>query len=117
MAQICDLAHSHLANVGFIASSCLDTSPEPQLTAGVKEHVKHICLSERRCFMRHIWISASVGRQGVNSRGDVLSVQQLINDHLPAPLHLLSADGICGPHTIAAIEQVERSLFSAYLSS
>jgi hypothetical protein len=59
--------------------------------------------------MRHIWISASVGRQGVNLRGDVLSVQQLINDHLPTSLHLLSVDGLCGPHTIAAIEQVERS--------
>jgi hypothetical protein len=59
--------------------------------------------------MRHIWISASVGRQGVNTRGDVSSVQQLINDHLPAPLRPLSVDGLCGPHTIAAIEQVQRS--------
>jgi len=53
-----------------------------------------------------IW--ASVGRNGVNRRTDVLMVQQLINNHLPPQVRLLRIDGLCGPLTIAAIEEIQR---------
>jgi hypothetical protein len=36
-----------------------------------------------------IRISASVGRNGVNRSDDVSTIQQLINDHLPAALQPL----------------------------
>jgi hypothetical protein len=53
-------------------------------------------------------ISASVGRKGANRKADVLTVQRLINDHLPTPLRPLDVDGRCGPLTIAALEQIQR---------
>jgi hypothetical protein len=52
-------------------------------------------------------ISASVGRNGANQRDDVLTVQKLVNDHLPKFVQPLEADGQCGPLTIAAIEDVQ----------
>lgn len=54
-------------------------------------------------------ISGSVGRGGVNDRTDVLTVQRLINAKLPAPLTPLDEDGVCGPLTIQAIEDIQRS--------
>lgn len=53
-------------------------------------------------------ISSSVGRGGTNLRADVLLIQQLINNHLPIPLRPLEVDGICGPLTIGAIEEIQR---------
>ena len=53
-------------------------------------------------------ISGSVGRTGMNLRNDVLTVQQLINEHLPIPLRPLDVDGQCGPLTIGAIEEIQR---------
>jgi len=53
-------------------------------------------------------IFASVGRNAVNRRDDILTVQQLINDHLPTPLRPLEVDGKCGPLTIGAIEEIQR---------
>ena len=44
-------------------------------------------------------ISASVGRNGVNRADDVSTIQQLINDHLPASLEPLDVDGNCGVST------------------
>jgi|SRR5271157_2214624 len=58
----------------------------------------------------NVRISGSVGRNGVNQRNDVLTVQQLINEHLPVPLHPLNVDGQCGPLTIGAIEEIQRRL-------
>jgi hypothetical protein len=54
-------------------------------------------------------ISGSVGRGGVNDRNDVLTVQRLINAKLPTPLSPLDEDGVCGPLTIQAIEDIQRS--------
>jgi hypothetical protein len=53
-------------------------------------------------------ITGSVGRGGINTRDDVMTVQQLINDRLPVPLRPLEVDGRCGPMTIAAIEEIQR---------
>jgi hypothetical protein len=53
-------------------------------------------------------ISASVGRGGVNQSDDVRFVQNLINHHLPTPLHALKLDGLCGVNTIKAIEEIQR---------
>ncbi|MFZ0321403.1 MAG: transglycosylase SLT domain-containing protein [Candidatus Sulfotelmatobacter sp.] len=50
----------------------------------------------------------SVGRDGVNERKDVLTIQQLINDNLPIPLRPIQVDGVCGPSTIFAIEEIQR---------
>lgn len=55
-----------------------------------------------------VQISASVGRNGANQRDDVLTVQKLINDHLPSGLPALDADGQCGSLTIGAIEDTQR---------
>ena len=52
-------------------------------------------------------ISASVGRNGVNDRNDVVTVQKLINDHLPEALSPLAVDGECGRLTIEAIEDIQ----------
>jgi hypothetical protein len=63
-----------------------------------------------------VHISASVGRNGVNQRDDVSTVQKLINDHLQLvndhlpnskSLHALDVDGVCGPLTIEGIEDVQ----------
>jgi hypothetical protein len=53
-------------------------------------------------------ISGSVGRGGVNQSDDVRLVQNLINNHLPTPLHPLKLDGLCGVNTINAIEEIQR---------
>ncbi len=55
-------------------------------------------------------ISASVGRGGSNQRGDVLTVQKLINQNIGSitPLRLLAEDGRIGPMTIGAIEEFQR---------
>jgi hypothetical protein len=52
-------------------------------------------------------ISATVGRNGVNRRDDVLTIQRLINNRLPTSLEPLEIDGNCGALTIAAIEGVQ----------
>jgi hypothetical protein len=54
-----------------------------------------------------IRISASVGRNGVNQRDDVVAIQNLINNHLPKSLHSLQVDGECGASTITAIEGIQ----------
>jgi hypothetical protein len=54
-----------------------------------------------------IRISGSVGRNGVNRRDDVLTIQKLINDHLPKSLEALEVNGECGELIIAAIEGVQ----------
>lgn len=53
-------------------------------------------------------ISGSVGRGGANDRNDVLRVQRLINTKLPIPFRPLDEDGVCGPLTIRAIEEIQR---------
>ena len=53
-------------------------------------------------------ISASVGRDGKNRFVDVRAIQNLINHHLPPALNPLKEDGVCGPRTVKAIEEVER---------
>jgi len=55
-----------------------------------------------------ISIGQSVGRNGVNNRSDVLTIQQLINANLPIPLRPIVVDGRCGPATITAIEEIQR---------
>lgn len=55
-------------------------------------------------------IQGSVGRNGVNSRSDVITVQELINKNidLMTPLRPLVVDGRAGPKTISAIEEFQR---------
>ena len=61
-------------------------------------------------------IFSSVGRFGANLFGDVTIVQQLINLKIPARLRPIArpsalpiaVDGLCGPATISAIEEVQR---------
>jgi hypothetical protein len=53
-------------------------------------------------------IFSSVGRFGANLFGDVTIIQQLINLRIPARLRPIAVDGLCGPATISAIEQVQR---------
>lgn len=57
-------------------------------------------------------ITASVGKGGVNRRQDVITVQNLINNHIRsiAPIASLKADGVVGPKTIAAIEAFQRKV-------
>lgn len=59
-----------------------------------------------------IKIHGSVGRDGLNSYKDVMTVQTLINDcvRMLAPLKKLDADGKCGPRTVTAIEQFQRTV-------
>jgi len=52
-------------------------------------------------------ISASVGRGGVNKSTDVTAVQGLLNKHVRPPIKV---DGLAGPKTVAAIEDVQRRL-------
>ncbi len=53
-------------------------------------------------------LQGSVGRGGKNHRGDVIFVQQLLNQHLSVPLEVLQVDGVVGPMTIFAIEEYQR---------
>jgi transglycosylase-like protein with SLT domain len=53
-------------------------------------------------------ILQSVGRQSANIRADVITVQQLINAKIPIPLRPLKVDGLCGPATVFAIEEIQR---------
>jgi hypothetical protein len=53
-------------------------------------------------------ISASVGRNAVNRRDDVLTIQRLINEQLPISLHAPDVDGNCEAVTIGAIEEIQR---------
>lgn len=59
-----------------------------------------------------ISIFSSVGRNGTNLFGDVTIIQQLINLNLPArpsPIaRPIAVDGLCGPATISAIEEIQR---------
>jgi len=55
-----------------------------------------------------IRIFGSVGRNGTNLFGDVTIVQQLINLDVQIALPPIAVDGLCGPATIAAIEEVQR---------
>jgi peptidoglycan hydrolase-like protein with peptidoglycan-binding domain len=56
-------------------------------------------------------LTTSVGRGGHNRRDDVLTVQRLINAKLAPGTRLLRVDGICGPLTIAAISDYQRTLY------
>lgn len=57
-------------------------------------------------------IFSSVGRFGANLFGDVTIIQQLINLKIRARLRPIArpidVDGLCGPATISAIEEVQR---------
>lgn len=53
-------------------------------------------------------IFSSVGRFGANLFGDVTIVQQLINLNLPIPRRPIDVDGLCGPATVSAIEEIQR---------
>jgi hypothetical protein len=57
-----------------------------------------------------VTISISVGRDGLNRRQDVITIQTLLNQqmHVLAPLRPLQVDGVMGPRTIAAIEAFQR---------
>jgi murein DD-endopeptidase MepM/ murein hydrolase activator NlpD len=74
--------------------ACENTSKQPRKVANV------------------IRIQNSVGREGLNTYKDVVTVQTLINDciRLLAPLKKLDADGKCGPRTVAAIEHFQRTV-------
>jgi hypothetical protein len=53
-------------------------------------------------------IFGSVGRNGTNLFGDVIIIQKLINLNAPISLRPIAEDGLCGPATIFAIEEVQR---------
>ena len=53
-------------------------------------------------------IFSSVGRFGTNLFGDVTIIQKLINLNTPTLLRPIAVDGLCGPATISAIEEVQR---------
>lgn len=55
-------------------------------------------------------IKRSVGKRGVNNRGDVKVVQNLLNRWMPPPLALLAIDGMSGPRTINAIEWFQKTV-------
>ena len=57
---------------------------------------------------RFVRLSGSVGRAGENKFSDVVSVQEIINAHLPAGLSELVVDGASGSKTEFAIETIER---------
>lgn len=58
--------------------------------------------------MHNVNIANRVGRGGRNLPDDVRKVQTLLNEHRPIPLRPLEVDGVCGPVTIAAIEEFQR---------
>jgi hypothetical protein len=53
-------------------------------------------------------IKSSVGRRGMNIRGDVILIQELLNRRLMVPMRPLRVDGTCGPITISTIEEFQR---------
>jgi len=53
-------------------------------------------------------IKSSVGRRGMNIRGDVMLIQELLNRRLMVPMRPLRVDGTCGPITISTIEEFQR---------
>jgi hypothetical protein len=55
-------------------------------------------------------LNASVGQASPNRREDVITVQTLLNSHMPllTPLQVLRIDGVCGPKTINAIKEYQR---------
>ena len=55
-------------------------------------------------------ISRAVGRNGVNSKDDVRTVQILLNLNIDKiiPFRSLAEDGLIGSHTISAIEEFQR---------
>ncbi len=57
-------------------------------------------------------ISASVGKNGKNSKSDVKTVQILVNMNIGklAPLAELEEDGVCGTATLDAIEAFQRQV-------
>lgn len=59
-----------------------------------------------------MYISQSVGRNGVNQQSDVRTVQALINFniHRLSPLHRLQTDGCIGPATTDAIAQFQKNV-------
>lgn len=54
-------------------------------------------------------IRRSVGRGGANAPEDVSAVQKLLNSYLVPPTAPLDVNGICGPKTVAAIVQFQRT--------
>jgi len=59
-----------------------------------------------------MYISQSVGRDGVNQQADVRTVQALLNFNLDrlAPLNCLKTDGCIGPATTDAIARFQKSV-------
>jgi hypothetical protein len=55
-----------------------------------------------------IRIFGSVGRNGANLFGDVTVIQRILNRKAPIWLRPIAVDGLCGPATISAIEEVQR---------
>jgi murein DD-endopeptidase MepM/ murein hydrolase activator NlpD len=57
-------------------------------------------------------LEGSVGRNGLNRREDVVTVQTLINQcmHLLKPLAALETNGVADPATVRAIEAFQRSV-------
>lgn len=62
-------------------------------------------------------ISSSVGRNGVNNRTDVETIQRLVNANIQkiSPVFPLVVDGRVGPKTISAIEQFQKKVVGMYL--
>lgn len=55
-------------------------------------------------------LKGSVGRKGVNHRGDVEMVQIALNRAIRSPLRLLSVDRLAGSKTIGAIEIFQKNV-------
>lgn len=55
-------------------------------------------------------ITNPVGRNGVNARPDVKTVQRLLNRIPLTPLRRLTEDGLAGPQTVAVIEEFQRRI-------
>lgn len=59
---------------------------------------------------RPVKITTSVGKGGMNRRGDVLAIQQLLNTRLPEYTSRLRIDGLCGFRTSEAIRKIQQNL-------
>ncbi len=55
-------------------------------------------------------VSGSVGESGTNRRADVILIQQLLNETIVGLNEPLVVDGICGPKTISAILEYQRTV-------
>lgn len=57
-------------------------------------------------------IASSVGRNGINAKGDVRTIQVYLNGWIAVSrtINSLAIDGIVGPKTIGAIERFQRAM-------